>query len=122
MTQTTPPVAVITGASSGIGLATAAGLAARGWRIIAVGRNPQRCEAAAAAIADAGAAGVEMIQADISLMSEARRVAAEIAGLTDRIQVLVNNAGGMATEKVVTAEGLEQNFAARRFFESGNDV
>lgn len=108
----TPPVAVITGGSSGIGLATARGLAAMGWRIIAVGRNPQRCEAAANSIAAAGTGGVDVLQADLSLMSEARRVASHIAELTERVQVLVNNAGGMATEKVVTREGLEQNFAA----------
>ncbi len=112
MTQAAAPVAVITGASSGIGLAAAQGLAQRGWRIIAVGRNPGRCESARAVIAAAGAAGVDMIQADISLMAEARRVAAEIVELTDRVQVLINNAGGMATERVVTREGLGQNFAA----------
>jgi NAD(P)-dependent dehydrogenase (short-subunit alcohol dehydrogenase family) len=83
-----------------------------GWRIIAVGRNPQRCEAAAQSIAAAGDGGVDMIRADLSLMSEAGRVASQIAELTERVQVLVNNAGGMATEKVVTREGLEQNFAA----------
>ncbi len=113
MTQaTTAPVAVITGASSGIGLAAAEGLAQQGWRIIGVGRDPQRCESARAAIAAAGASGVDMIQADISLMAEVRRVAAEIVALTDNIQVLINNAGGMATERVVTSEGLGQSFAA----------
>ena len=52
MTQATAPVAVITGASSGIGLAAAEGLARLGWRIIGVGRNPQRCAAARSAIAE----------------------------------------------------------------------
>lgn len=112
MTQAAASVAVITGASSGIGLAAAEGLARRGWRIIGVGRNPQRCAAALSAIADAGASGVDMIQADLSLIAEARRVAAEIAELTDRVQVLINNAGGMAAEKVVTSEGMVQSFVA----------
>lgn len=112
MTSAEIPVAVVTGASSGIGLAAAQGLAQKGWRIIGVGRDPQRCESARAGIAAAGAAGVDMIQADISLMAEVRRVADEIAALTDRVQVLINNAGGMATERVVTSEGLGQSFAA----------
>ncbi len=112
MTQVSAPVAVITGASSGIGLAAAQGLAQQGWRIIGVGRNPQRCEAAQASIAAAGAAGVDMLQADISLMAQARRVADEIARLTDRVQVLINNAGGMASDRLVTSEGLGENFAA----------
>lgn len=112
MADTTAPVAVITGASSGIGLAAAQGLAQRGWRIIGVGRNPARCAAAAEAIADAGAAGVDMLQADLSLVAEAHRLAAAIAGLTDRVQVLINNAGGMVSEKVVTGEGLTESFVA----------
>ncbi len=112
MTQPTAAVAVITGASSGIGHAAAQGLAQQGWRIIGVGRDPQRCESARASIADAGAAGVDMIQADLSLMADVRRVAGEIARLTDRVRLLINNAGGMATERVVTSEGLGQSFAA----------
>lgn len=105
-------VAVITGASAGLGRATAEQLAAAGWRIIALGRNPVRCEQAEKAIAAASTgAGVSMIVADLALLAEARRAATEIASLTDRIDLLVNNAGGMASEQVMTPEGLEENFA-----------
>jgi NAD(P)-dependent dehydrogenase (short-subunit alcohol dehydrogenase family) len=106
-------VAVVTGASSGIGKATAKALAAQGWRVIGVGRDPQRSAEAEAEIRRASTTGeVEMVRGDLALMADAARVAREIGELTDRIDVLVNNAGGMAKRKVITAEGLEQNFAA----------
>lgn len=105
-------VAVVTGASSGIGLETAKALASAGWRIIAVGRNPDRCAAAEAEIRAAGDGGVDMLTIDLSLMREALRAASEISDLTDRVDLLVNNAGGMAKDKVITAEGLEECFAA----------
>jgi NAD(P)-dependent dehydrogenase (short-subunit alcohol dehydrogenase family) len=112
MADTIHRVAVVTGASSGIGRATAAALAALGWRIIGLGRNPQRSAAASADIRAASTGGaVDMICSDLSLMAEAERAAREIGELTDRVDLLVNNAGGMAREKVMTAEGLEQNFA-----------
>lgn len=105
-------VAVITGASSGIGLEAAKTLAGQGWQIIAVGRNPERSAAAEQAIKTASTTGrVKMIVADLALMADAARVADEIAAETERVDVLMNNAGGMATEKVMTAEGLEENFA-----------
>ncbi len=105
-------IAVVTGASSGIGRATAAALASLGWRVIALGRNRERSLAAAGEIRAASrGAGVDMIVADLALMAEAERAAREIAALTDRIDLLINNAGGMAREKVITAEGLEENFA-----------
>lgn len=105
-------VAVVTGASSGIGLSAAKALAAQGWRVIAVGRDAQRSAAAAVQLgaAASGPAPV-MLRADLSLMADAARTAAKIAGLTDRVDVLLNNAGGMAKEKVITSEGFEQNFA-----------
>jgi NAD(P)-dependent dehydrogenase (short-subunit alcohol dehydrogenase family) len=53
-----------------------------------------------------------MIRADLALLSDAARAARDIAALTDRVDVLVNNAGGMAKEKVITAEGLEENFSS----------
>jgi NAD(P)-dependent dehydrogenase (short-subunit alcohol dehydrogenase family) len=105
-------VAVVTGASSGIGKETAKALAAQGWRVIAVGRDPGRSAAAETEIRAASSGGrVDMIRADLALMAEAARTASDITRLTDRIDVLVNNAGGMAKQKVITAEGYEENFA-----------
>jgi NAD(P)-dependent dehydrogenase (short-subunit alcohol dehydrogenase family) len=105
-------VAVVTGASSGIGKETAKALAARGWRLIAVGRDPGRSAAAETEIRAASSGGkVDMIRADLALMADASRTARDIATLTNRIDVLVNNAGGMAKQKVMTAEGYEENFA-----------
>jgi len=112
MAAHTQRVAVITGASSGIGMETAKALAAQGWRVIAIGRDPARSAAAAAEIrAAAGGGRVDMILADLALMADAARASREIAALTDRIDVLVNNAGGMAKRLVMTPEGLEENFA-----------
>jgi NAD(P)-dependent dehydrogenase (short-subunit alcohol dehydrogenase family) len=105
-------VAVITGASSGIGRVAAMALAADGWRVFGVGRDQERTAAAAAQIRAASSGGeVVMLQADLALLADAARVAREVAARTDRIDVLVNNAGGMAKEKVMTSEGYEQNFA-----------
>jgi NAD(P)-dependent dehydrogenase (short-subunit alcohol dehydrogenase family) len=105
-------VAVISGASSGIGKETAKALASQGWRVIAIGRDPTRSAAAAEEIrAVSSGAQVEMIKADLSLMAEAARAARDIASRTDRIDVLVNNAGGIPARKVMTREGYEENFA-----------
>lgn len=105
-------VAVVTGASSGIGKETAKALAAQGWHVIAIGRDPGRSAAAEAEIRVASSGGpVEMIRADLALMADAARAARDIGALKDRVDVLVNNAGGMAKEKVMTPEGLEENFA-----------
>ena len=111
--QGTGRIAVVTGASSGIGKEVAKALAARGWRIIGIGRDPVRSAAAESEIrAVANGGSIEMIRADLALLSEAARAAAQIAALTDRIDLLVNNAGGMAKQKVVTHEGLEANFCS----------
>jgi NAD(P)-dependent dehydrogenase (short-subunit alcohol dehydrogenase family) len=105
-------VAVVTGASSGIGKETAKALAAQGWRVIGIGRDPERCAAALREIRAASSGGaVEMIQADLALLADAARAARDVAARTDRIDVLVNNAGGMAKNKVMTGEGYEENFA-----------
>lgn len=105
-------VAVVTGASSGIGLETAKALAQSGWHVIAVGRNPARCATAEADIrASARGGDINMLRADLSLMGDAGRLAEKIAALTERVDVLVNNAGGMARELEMTSEGLEACFA-----------
>lgn len=106
-------VAVVTGASSGIGKEIAKALAAQGWRIVGLGRDSTRSAVAEAEIRAASSGGrIDMLRADLAQLAEAARAAREISALTDRIDVLVNNAGGMAKEKVVTREGLEANFAS----------
>ncbi|MFC4314591.1 SDR family NAD(P)-dependent oxidoreductase [Steroidobacter flavus] len=106
-------VAVVTGASSGIGKAAAQALATQGWRVIGLGRDPHRTAAAEATIrAAAPGANVTMIRADLSLMSEARRAAEEIISCTDRVDVLLNNAGGVRNRLEMTTEGLESTFAS----------
>ena len=105
-------VAVVTGASAGIGREAAKQLAAQGWRVIATGRDAARCQAAQAEIS-AAASGppATFIRCDLSLMADVRRLAREIAALTPRIDVLANNAGGMPARFEMTAEGVEANFA-----------
>ena len=112
--RTDPPVAVITGASSGIGLVTAKSLAAQGWRIIAHGRDPDRCKSAEAEISAVAKPGVpvEMIRADLSLVSDSVQLAKEIGFRTGRIDALINNAGGAPKEMVITVEGNEATFTS----------
>lgn len=105
-------VAVITGASAGVGLAAAKALALEGWRVIGVGRDPGRtAEAEAALRAAVPGAEVTMLRGDLALMADAARLAAEITALTDRVHLLANNAGGMIPEPAITPEGLELCFA-----------
>lgn len=105
-------VAVVTGASAGIGKAAAISLAGQGWRVIGVGRNPERSLAALAEIRQtAPGAQVDMVIGDLAEIAQTKRAADEIRGLTNRIDVLLNNAGGIGKELVVTSEGNEAVFA-----------
>jgi NAD(P)-dependent dehydrogenase (short-subunit alcohol dehydrogenase family) len=107
-------VVVVTGASSGIGKATAEAFAVMGWHVICTGRNPDRCEQAEADIraAASGNARVDFLRGDFSEMADVKRVAGEIAALTDRIDILINNAGGVRDQRYLTSEGNEATFAA----------
>lgn len=105
-------VAVVTGASSGIGKGAALALARVGWRVIAQGRDAARSAAAEAEIrAAAPDAQVDFLRADLAEMTDVARLAREIAGLTDRVDLLLANAGGVARERKVTTEGNEATFA-----------
>ena len=106
-------VAVVTGASSGVGKAAAVALARQGWHVIAHGRDAERTAAAEREILGAVAAGarVNMIRGDLSLLSDAARMSKEIATITDKVHVLLNNAGGVRSEFVMTPERNEVTFA-----------
>lgn len=108
----TPRVAVITGASSGIGKETAKALVKQGWQVIGLGRNPERCLQAEQEIATLGDAGsLRMLCGDLAELADVRRIAGEITQITDRIDALLNNAGGVSRELQLTREGHEYTFA-----------
>ena len=102
---------LVTGDTSGIGRATAAGLAAMGARVAITGRDRARAESAAREIRPVGGGPVDVFVADMSSQSEVRRLAAEVLQACPRIDVLVNNVGGYWSTRHVTADGLERTFA-----------
>ncbi|HNT55049.1 MAG TPA: SDR family NAD(P)-dependent oxidoreductase [Anaerolineaceae bacterium] len=108
---------VITGATAGIGLAAACALAKQGARIIGVGRDPARCEAARKVIEQANPhAVVQFLRADLALQSAVRQLATAIGKtLTDweapGLDLLVNNAGMIASSLQRTPEGIERTLA-----------
>jgi NAD(P)-dependent dehydrogenase (short-subunit alcohol dehydrogenase family) len=106
-------VAVITGASSGIGKEAAKALAAQGWHVIAHGRDAKRSAAAEMEIRAAAAPGarIDMVRGDLCSLADTARLTDAIRALTDRIDVLLNNAGGMRDHMEITSEGNEITFA-----------
>lgn len=102
----------ITGANAGIGRAIAETLARWGATVLACGRNETKLTASADAIREtSGSDRVRTFVADLSSMSEVRRLAAEIANSTERLDVLINNAGIALDKRVETVDGFETIFA-----------
>ncbi|QWV96539.1 SDR family NAD(P)-dependent oxidoreductase [Geomonas nitrogeniifigens] len=105
-------ICLVTGASSGIGRATALALARAGATLIGVGRDRVRCEKSAEAIKrESGNYQVEFWQADLSIQEEVRAVARRFQAVYPRLDLLVNNAGGRFARRLTTPEGLEMTFA-----------
>jgi NAD(P)-dependent dehydrogenase (short-subunit alcohol dehydrogenase family) len=101
---------LITGASGGIGKATALGLAAMGARVAIAGRDRERTASAADDIRAAGGE-VEVFLADLSSQAQVRRLAEQAIARLPRIDVLINNVGGYWNTRQVTVDGLERTFA-----------
>ncbi|MDA0565048.1 SDR family NAD(P)-dependent oxidoreductase [Streptomonospora sp. S1-112] len=108
-----PRTIVLVGASSGIGRHAALRLGRQGHRLILVGRDTRRGESVAAAVnaRAGGARPAVFITGDVATHAGIETVARRVADLTDRVDTLVNNAGGMLPTRQVTAEGHEMNFA-----------
>ncbi len=102
---------VVTGGTSGIGRATALGLAAMGAHVAITGRDRERTEGAAHEIRATAGGEVDVFVADLSSQSEVRRLSDELLQSLPRIDVLVNNVGGYWNTRHVTADGLERTFA-----------
>jgi NAD(P)-dependent dehydrogenase (short-subunit alcohol dehydrogenase family) len=102
-------VVVITGATSGIGKVAAEKLAAMGARLVLVARDKSRGEAALAQLHRMGPGVSHSIHyADLSRISEMKRVAAEIAAAEPQIDVLINNAGALFASRHVTEDGFDR--------------
>jgi NAD(P)-dependent dehydrogenase (short-subunit alcohol dehydrogenase family) len=105
-------VALVTGASSGIGLGTARGLAAMGAHVVMVCRDVRRCAHAAEAIrSEVPSASLEGVIADLSSQAEVRRLAEEVLAKHPRLHVLVNNAATVPHRRTLTPDGIEAQLA-----------
>ena len=103
---------LVTGATSGIGLETALGLAREGARVLIVGRDPVRGEAARAEIERrSGNPRVELLLADLASLREIRKLAEEVRTRCPALHVLVNNAGIVNLRRQESVDGLEATFA-----------
>lgn len=106
---------MITGANSGIGLATAVGLAKTGATVVAVCRNQQRGQAAVTEIKQKSKNdSVELLTADLSSLAAVRQLAADYTSQHDQLHALVNNAGLMMTNRTTTVDGYEITFAVNQ--------
>ncbi|HEX6748791.1 MAG TPA: SDR family oxidoreductase [Longimicrobium sp.] len=105
-------VCVVTGASSGIGKATAKELARRGATVALVVRSPERGRAALAEIErDAGCRDARIVLADLSRQADVRRAADELLAAFPRIDVLVNNAAVYTRRRRLSDDGIEMQWA-----------
>jgi retinol dehydrogenase 14 len=103
---------LITGATSGIGLEASVELARRGARMFLVGRDPRRTEAAVAQVQSrSGSDEVSSFLCDFSSQGSIRALAGEVLARLDRLDVLINNAGGVNKKRGLTVDGIEKTFA-----------
>jgi retinol dehydrogenase 14 len=105
-------VCIVTGASSGIGKETAVALAQAGATVAIVCRTREKGERALAEIRQRSHhPGLSLFVADLSSQRAVRQVAAELDAALPRVDVLLNNAGLIMGERILTADGLETTFA-----------
>ena len=106
--------ALVTGATDGVGRVVARRLAKDGWRVLVHGRDRQRGEALVREIEQAGGSAT-FLAADLASLAEVRRLAEEVRKATDRLELLINNAGigtaGNAPGRQASADGHELRFA-----------
>ncbi len=104
-------VVLITGANSGVGYEAARALAQHGATVVMGCRTRSKADDAVAAIAETNPSGTtEILEMDLSDLDSVKEAAAEFLSAHDRLDILINNAGLMATPKQQTAQGFEMQF------------
>ncbi len=111
MTDMAGKTCIVTGASAGIGSATALGLARRGATLALVGRDTTRLQQAAAACTAAGSPAVHTYVADFAVLDQVRSLATTLLEDLPRIDVLINNAALVLQHRQETVDGYEKVFA-----------
>ena len=105
-------ICLVTGATNGIGKATAQALAQMGATVVIVGRNaPKTAQLVEEIRAASGNRNVDSLLADLSSQQEVRRLANEFKSKYSRLHVLLNNAGGFFMRRQLSVDGLEMTFA-----------
>ena len=103
-------VAIVTGANSGMGLATTAALSDLGARVIMLCRNEERGEKALSELMKKDGRSLELIICDLGDYDSIRRFAKQVKSECEKIDILVNNAGFISLDRQETKEGLERQF------------
>jgi NAD(P)-dependent dehydrogenase (short-subunit alcohol dehydrogenase family) len=104
----TPRIAVVTGASSGIGLAAAIELGRQGWEVALLGRNADRLAVAVDKVRAASALPPKSYRCDFGSFAEVRELAGTLRERYPTIDVLANNAGGNVPMRRSTVDGFEE--------------
>lgn len=105
-------ICMVTGATAGIGQATALLLAMQGATVIGIGRNPAKNQASMQSIKDkTGNSSVEYLLADLSSQNQIHSLAQQFQSKYDRLDVLVNNAGASIGNRQESVDGIEMTFA-----------
>ncbi|MCE7040351.1 SDR family oxidoreductase [Dyadobacter sp. CY312] len=102
-------IALVTGPTSGIGYVTSLELARKGFDLILVARNADKCKKLQAEIGDL--VKTHVVQCDLSEIKSVRKAVEEIRQRYTKIDVLINNAGLILDEKQFSADGIELTFA-----------
>ncbi|QNI69048.1 oxidoreductase [Synechococcus sp. BMK-MC-1] len=104
-------VALVTGANSGLGLETTRALISRGCTVLMACRSARKGEAARSQLLGSGAAGLDLLELDLSDLNSVSRCAREVAERYERLDLLINNAGLMAPPRMRSRQGYELQFA-----------
>lgn len=104
-------VALVTGANSGLGLETTRALISRGCTVLMACRSARKGEAARSQLLGSGAAGLDLLELDLSDLTSVARCAREVAERYGRLDLLINNAGLMAPPRMRSRQGYELQFA-----------